>query len=120
MLLALEGDRRIDVHAGDVEAFRMACRNRHETIVKLLLTSSLDRLPPRDVYEEDYKGPESYEHWVWECQPKLRAMMSFRWAHQAWGRRELCWTCCHTGSPIELERSMIGYAVGKTCTLEDL
>ena len=92
----------------------------HAAIQKLLLTSSFDRLPPRGVYEKHCKGPEPYEHWIWECQPRLRAMVAFRWAHGAWGRRELCWTCCHAGSPIELERSMIGYAVEKTCTLEDL
>lgn len=43
MLLSLEGDRRIDVHAVDEDAFRCACWKGRESTVKLLLSLEGDR-----------------------------------------------------------------------------
>ena len=126
LLLSLEGDRRIDVHARDEWAFRSISYfyNLQYALqtFSLLLTDSLDRLPSREVYGKHYKGPEPYDHWVWihTGLPRRHAMVAFRRFHQSWDRRELCLQCCYSGSPIELERSLIGYRVEKTCTLEDL
>ena len=43
LLLALEGDRRIDVHADDELAFGWACSGGHLKVVRLLLALEGDR-----------------------------------------------------------------------------
>jgi len=42
-LLALDGDRRIDIHAGNEEGFRAACANGHLHVVRELLALEGDR-----------------------------------------------------------------------------
>ena len=90
LLLGLEGDRRVDVHSQNDEAFRFACDEKrykepwkkplYMSIIQNLLNDSFDRLPSREVYEEHYKGPEPYDHWVWihTGLPRRIALMKLR------------------------------------------
>ena len=50
MLLALDGDRRIDVHTRSDKAFRWACEWNRLEVVKILLTAGTDRLPSDDAF----------------------------------------------------------------------
>ena len=58
-LLALEGDRKINVHANDDEAFRMACRNGRTEVVKLLLSLEGDRKIPESCIPWEYLPPKT-------------------------------------------------------------
>ena len=75
-LLALQGDRAVDVHAQNEYAFRAACANDHMPVVRELLALEGAQAPDPDVVRE--LGLEEAYHAVrWD---RRRAMLVHRTA----------------------------------------
>jgi len=83
-LLALQGDRAVDVHANNELAFRWACANGHMPVVRELLALEGARAPDPAVVKK--LGLEEMYHAVrWD---RRRAMLARRTAAQRKARAD--------------------------------
>lgn len=124
-LLALNDDRRIDVHAEDDCAFRCACKSNRVKVVELLLTSGSERLPSSKAFAEEtakWDNFPSLDFWRmhWKNRPREARMVEWRATVEAQrGLGRIRW-CCEEGRPLELDRSLHGLGAIRLLTRDDL